>query len=264
MPLAMQHSNHQDYIYDEAATLDIDAYQETRGVKPPKMKPEVASLDSVIVDKRYYNYMCEFWAEDLQPIQTACDIQATAVRAADSNDIEIHFANAKDGTCQEWQERFIQFYQRLLDKVCIEIVDITNIQDMTSYRNEIESKFKCLCFVAHNKLEIVCLRSGLDLIRASTKRHCTRSGTLQSPWPVGYDVAGSFSVYIYKADITKLNVDAIASAANEHLRHGGGVARAILEAAGDELDKASKDLMKKKKKIPTSNVEKTVAGEATL
>ena len=42
-------------------------------------------------------------------------------------------------------------------------------------------------------------------------------------------------------DITTLEVDAVANAANTQLRHGGGVAAAIARAAGPELDRESRE-----------------------
>jgi O-acetyl-ADP-ribose deacetylase (regulator of RNase III) len=42
------------------------------------------------------------------------------------------------------------------------------------------------------------------------------------------------------ADITTLEVDAIANAANTELRHGGGVAAAIARAGGPAVDEASR------------------------
>jgi O-acetyl-ADP-ribose deacetylase (regulator of RNase III) len=47
-------------------------------------------------------------------------------------------------------------------------------------------------------------------------------------------------VEVLEADITTLDVDAIANAANTQLRHGGGVAAAIARAAGPALERESR------------------------
>jgi O-acetyl-ADP-ribose deacetylase (regulator of RNase III) len=49
------------------------------------------------------------------------------------------------------------------------------------------------------------------------------------------------SLEVIAADVTKLDVDAIANAANTELRHGGGVAAAIARAAGSELERESRE-----------------------
>jgi O-acetyl-ADP-ribose deacetylase (regulator of RNase III) len=46
-------------------------------------------------------------------------------------------------------------------------------------------------------------------------------------------------IEVLDADITTLEVDAIANAANTRLLHGGGVAGAIARAAGDQLQRES-------------------------
>ena len=48
-------------------------------------------------------------------------------------------------------------------------------------------------------------------------------------------------IEVLEADITTLEVDAIANAANTGLMHGGGVAGAIARAAGAELDRESRE-----------------------
>ena len=47
------------------------------------------------------------------------------------------------------------------------------------------------------------------------------------------------SIEVRQADITKLEVDAIANAANTDLRHGGGVAGAIVRAGGQSIQDES-------------------------
>jgi O-acetyl-ADP-ribose deacetylase (regulator of RNase III) len=49
------------------------------------------------------------------------------------------------------------------------------------------------------------------------------------------------AVEVLEADITTLEVDAIANAANTRLLHGGGVAAAIARAAGEELERQSRE-----------------------
>jgi O-acetyl-ADP-ribose deacetylase (regulator of RNase III) len=46
---------------------------------------------------------------------------------------------------------------------------------------------------------------------------------------------------VEQADITTLEVDAIANAANTDLRHGGGVAAAIARAGGEALERESRE-----------------------
>jgi O-acetyl-ADP-ribose deacetylase len=46
---------------------------------------------------------------------------------------------------------------------------------------------------------------------------------------------------VLQADVTKLDVDAIANAANTQLRHGGGVAAAIARAGGPDVQRESNE-----------------------
>ncbi len=62
---------------------------------------------------------------------------------------------------------------------------------------------------------------------------------------------------VQRADVTRLEVDAIANAANTELRHGGGVAAAIARAGGPEVQQESDE----KAPIGLGQAVETTAGE---
>ena len=62
---------------------------------------------------------------------------------------------------------------------------------------------------------------------------------------------------VLEADVTKLEVDAIANAANTELKHGGGVAGAISRAGGPEVQRESDE----KAPIGLGEAVETTAGE---
>ncbi|OFI06954.1 O-acetyl-ADP-ribose deacetylase [Clostridium acetireducens DSM 10703] len=57
-------------------------------------------------------------------------------------------------------------------------------------------------------------------------------------------------IIIKKGDITEETSDAIVNPANSHLMHGGGAARAIAVKGGNQIDKESREIIKKIKYIP--------------
>jgi O-acetyl-ADP-ribose deacetylase (regulator of RNase III) len=62
---------------------------------------------------------------------------------------------------------------------------------------------------------------------------------------------------VEQADITRLEVDAIANAANSRLLHGGGVAAAIARAGGAELERESRE----RAPVPVGEAVETTAGD---
>ncbi|KAK2156912.1 hypothetical protein LSH36_202g06003 [Paralvinella palmiformis] len=78
--------------------------------------------------------------------------------------------------------------------------------------------------------------------------------------PCGFLTLNSIQIYIHKCDITKLQVDAIVNAANEFLKHGAGVAKAIAEAAGPQLESEGREIINNLGPVPISNNVITSAG----
>ena len=82
----------------------------------------------------------------------------------------------------------------------------------------------------------------------------------RSSIPCGFITGNDVQVFIHKCDITKLQVDAIVNAANEFLKHGGGVAKAIAEAAGPQLESEGREIINNSGPVPISNNVITSAG----
>ncbi len=71
---------------------------------------------------------------------------------------------------------------------------------------------------------------------------------------------GMLTVNVYKADITKLKIDAIVNTANGDLRHGSGVARAISRAGGQRLEDEGRRYVHANGIIPVTGVVSTTSG----
>jgi O-acetyl-ADP-ribose deacetylase (regulator of RNase III) len=72
---------------------------------------------------------------------------------------------------------------------------------------------------------------------------------------------GSLKVEIVEGDITLLEADAIVNAANRFLKHGGGVAAAIVRRGGKEIQEESDEYIKKHGALKTGEVAVTGAGK---
>ena len=71
-----------------------------------------------------------------------------------------------------------------------------------------------------------------------------------------YKLSGECVLNVVEGDITMENVDAIVNAANSHLMHGGGVARAIVDRGGYVIQKESNEIGY----VPVGNVAVTSGG----
>jgi O-acetyl-ADP-ribose deacetylase len=66
---------------------------------------------------------------------------------------------------------------------------------------------------------------------------------------------------LVKGDITERNVDAIVNAANSYLKHGGGVAAAIVRKGGRIIEEESDKIIAKTGIVPVGSAVSTTAGK---
>ncbi|KAM9401108.1 uncharacterized protein ACWYII_030799 isoform 1-T1 [Salvelinus alpinus] len=76
-----------------------------------------------------------------------------------------------------------------------------------------------------------------------------------------YRLQGGLQVVVSQGDITKERADALVNAANEDLDHAGGVAAALSQAGGPEVQQASRDLVRQIGRVPTGTVVETTGGK---
>uniref|UniRef100_A0A8C6T8J7 Poly [ADP-ribose] polymerase n=1 Tax=Neogobius melanostomus TaxID=47308 RepID=A0A8C6T8J7_9GOBI len=76
-----------------------------------------------------------------------------------------------------------------------------------------------------------------------------------------YFLKQGVQVIVYLGDITKQEADALVNAANEDLRHSGGVALALSKAAGPEVQRESSDLVRRDGKVATGDAVMTSGGK---
>ncbi|XP_064787385.1 protein mono-ADP-ribosyltransferase PARP14-like [Oncorhynchus masou masou] len=75
-----------------------------------------------------------------------------------------------------------------------------------------------------------------------------------------YRLRLGLQVVVCQGDITKEQADALVNAANEDLDHAEGVAAALSQAGGPEVQQASRDLVRQIGRVPTGTVVETTGG----
>ena len=74
-------------------------------------------------------------------------------------------------------------------------------------------------------------------------------------------IEGNLAVEVVQVDITEETSDAITNAANSKLKHGSGVARAISDKGGPEIQRESQAYIKTNGQIETGTCGVTSSGE---
>lgn len=73
-------------------------------------------------------------------------------------------------------------------------------------------------------------------------------------------LSGGVNVSVWKDDLTTHAVDAVVNAANKRLEHGGGLALALSNAGGPQIQQQSDQIIRANGPVPTGNAVATTAG----
>nr|XP_054360205.1 protein mono-ADP-ribosyltransferase PARP9 isoform X3 [Mirounga angustirostris] len=106
-----------------------------------------------------------------------------------------------------------------------------------------------LCEVLQHKFDCVC-----TLVSPSLEGNGESQRVFREMLIPGLELS------VWKDDLTRHAVDAVVNAANEDLIHAGGLAKALVNAGGFEIQEESRRLVSRVGKIPTGKIVTTKAG----
>ncbi|RXN29082.1 poly [ADP-ribose] polymerase 9 [Labeo rohita] len=116
----------------------------------------------------------------------------------------------------------------------------------SAFCHAVKEKFNCTA-ILHNVKEAASFGSNTGGVWHAEKRYSTK-------------LSSGVEVSVWKDDLTRHNVEAVVNAANEKLKHGGGLAQALCDAGGPMIQKYSDDIIKQHGRVTTGEAVLTPAG----
>ncbi|KAJ8252794.1 hypothetical protein GJAV_G00205660 [Gymnothorax javanicus] len=110
----------------------------------------------------------------------------------------------------------------------------------------VQKKFG-VCAILHN-------------IKSSSSVGGARTAQLNSGMRCAVRLPGGLEISVWKGDLTTHRVDAVVNAANEWLQHYGGLARALCDAGGPQIQQMSDQITAKSGSVPTGEAVLTDSG----
>ncbi|KAL1266729.1 hypothetical protein QQF64_002404 [Cirrhinus molitorella] len=149
-----------------------------------------------------------------------------------SNEVKVSFDSKRPWIKLSGERTFVQpavsFIKRLADSLCTDTLSIKKAGAKKYFMEQ--GKMMLSVLLKEKRFVVVLQEDGMlkeeedEFTEGSFEDICKVSCKVQMPDGV--------TVTVRKADICKLQVDAVVNAANEDLKHIGGVALALLQAAG--------------------------------
>jgi len=237
--------------------------------------------DVLEVEEYLWRYIEQYHSEQLQSV---CGPVVTYVY---SNDSFQHTLEVVGGTVESVHaaaEHIAALYQRVADRVTEETFPLpqdTHEEMLQGVVKDLAENEKLICCVTADRIchivgarEMVpgALKRVLDVSSASVNgtdgsdasvacEPSTVSAISQST-SNRYSMLtpGGMRVEVYQGDLVAETVDAIVNPANSRLRHGGGAARAIADAAGWLLEDECRDFIRQHQQLNVTEVMHTSAG----
>lgn len=231
------------------------------------------------VDEYLWKYIEKYHMDVLQSI---CSTGVTYAYA--KNKIEI-IGQSREAVSAATEE-VAALYQKLADHVAKETFPLpqgthedmlpTDVKDLA--QNEkllfcVDHDSICQTVGSKDKISVLKQRI-LDVISVSVNRiegadrklehtEASKASLASESKSDGYTMItpGGIIVEVYQGDLIAETVDAIVNPANSHLRHGGGAARVIADAAGLELEEECKNFLRRHKYLNVTEVMHTSAGK---
>lgn len=154
-------------------------------------------------------------------------------------------------------DEFIDLYQKLYPNMSREVIDLKSTDDKALIIEAIETVEKenqVIIEIKGNKLLVFAEKSNITSSVQALKEKTNTNLGLPDHESFQEDrfsalkqlLSHGVEFSLYQSDITDERVDAIVNAANEDLRHGGGVAAAIVRKGGRQIEEESRQIMRKR------------------
>jgi len=237
--------------------------------------------DVLEVEEYLWNYIEKYCSDKVQII---CNSGVTYIYASDK--LEMIGINAE--TVKNATEEVVALCQKVADNIVEETFSLpqdmhgdvlqTKIKDVT----ENESLLcylggNSICHVVGPKEKVSALKQHiLDIVSVSAQKNrgverklegiASEAGKPSTATKSMSDrctliTPGGITLEVYQGDLVAETVDAIVNPANSYLRHGGGAARVIAEAAGSQLENECRDFIRQHKHLDVTRVMHTSAGK---
>jgi poly [ADP-ribose] polymerase 10/14/15 len=207
------------------------------------MKRNTILKETIDMEEGYALYLSKYCGNDLREIEK--ELQEQSVRVHDVvEEGPMKIDGTKDGI-----KKARKFIHEIIsniatDKVCFDkprMHEYLKSEEGKVFIEGIESKNKCLIRLSED--------DGRASTNISSMQHRAQPPSLTSKLLCSYETKEKITFMVFKGDITAHRCDVIVNAANEDLKHIGGVAKSILDAGGKEIQKECDDHVKTKGKV---------------